>query len=225
MLIAGCHPGDCHYINGNYSTARRIPLLKKLLDQYGVEHGRVRLEWVSASEGESWARGQRVHRQIRALGPLGPATHFRDETSRRPRRGEGGGAGMSDKLKIAMYWAAAAAAATSPCSTSTRRSSTSSPLRHRLLAQRDRLQVQGRGGLRRRRHRRHALQRRHPQRRERAHRQLLRDKSKVLVAFGSCAHGRHPRPRQPRRRREIFKPSTSTRPRPRTRRASARRSR
>ena len=51
VLILGCHPGDCHYIEGNYKTLRRIPLLKKMLKQLGIEEERVRLEWVSASEG------------------------------------------------------------------------------------------------------------------------------------------------------------------------------
>ena len=55
VLILGCHPGDCHYVEGNYKTARRIPLLKKMLDQLGVEEGRVRLDWVSAAEGERFA--------------------------------------------------------------------------------------------------------------------------------------------------------------------------
>src|SRR5512142_2791319 len=56
VLIAGCHPGDCHYINGNMKTAARFPLLMKMLKQYGVEEERVRLEWVSASEGEKFAK-------------------------------------------------------------------------------------------------------------------------------------------------------------------------
>ena len=55
VLVAGCHPGDCHYIAGNYKAARRIPLLKKMLDQLGIERERVRLEWISASEGARFA--------------------------------------------------------------------------------------------------------------------------------------------------------------------------
>ncbi len=55
VLICGCHPGDCHYSEGNYKTMRRFPLLKKLLKEYGVEDDRVRLEWVSASEGQRFA--------------------------------------------------------------------------------------------------------------------------------------------------------------------------
>ena len=49
VLICGCHPGDCHYVEGNYKAMRRFPLLRKLLDDYGIEHERVQLEWVSAS--------------------------------------------------------------------------------------------------------------------------------------------------------------------------------
>jgi F420-non-reducing hydrogenase iron-sulfur subunit len=45
VLVLGCHPGDCHYIEGNYKTMRRIPLLKKMLKQLGIEEERVRLEW------------------------------------------------------------------------------------------------------------------------------------------------------------------------------------
>jgi F420-non-reducing hydrogenase iron-sulfur subunit len=55
VLIAGCHPGDCHYQSGNYKTNRRIKLLKKLLSDMGVEPERVRFEYVSASEGQKFA--------------------------------------------------------------------------------------------------------------------------------------------------------------------------
>ncbi len=55
VLVAGCHPGDCHYQSGNYKTNRRIKLLKKLLGEMGVEPGRVRFEYISASEGQKFA--------------------------------------------------------------------------------------------------------------------------------------------------------------------------
>lgn len=55
VLIAGCHPGDCHYVQGNYYTRRRFALLPKLLDFMGIEEQRVRLEWVSASEGRKFS--------------------------------------------------------------------------------------------------------------------------------------------------------------------------
>jgi F420-non-reducing hydrogenase iron-sulfur subunit len=71
VLICGCHPGDCHYVEGNYKCLRRIPMTKDLLKGMGIAPGRLRLEWVSASEG---ARFQEVvtefTEQIRALGPL-----------------------------------------------------------------------------------------------------------------------------------------------------------
>jgi len=71
VLIAGCHPGDCHYISGNVKTIRRFKLLQKLLDQFGIEKERVRLEWVSASEGPRYARiVESMTEDIRALGPL-----------------------------------------------------------------------------------------------------------------------------------------------------------
>ena len=70
VLVLGCHPGDCHYIEGNYKTMRRIPLLKKLLKQLGIEEERVRLEWVSASEGAKFAEVTSNFTQaIKNLGP------------------------------------------------------------------------------------------------------------------------------------------------------------
>jgi F420-non-reducing hydrogenase iron-sulfur subunit len=71
VLVLGCHPGDCHYQEGNYKTLRRIPLLKKLLSQMGIEPERVRLDWVSASEGERFARiVNEITESVRSLGPL-----------------------------------------------------------------------------------------------------------------------------------------------------------
>ena len=72
VLVCGCHPGDCHYAEGNYKTARRMPLLKKMLSQFGIEDQRLRLEWVSASEGEKFAAiVNEMTDQIRKLGPFG----------------------------------------------------------------------------------------------------------------------------------------------------------
>jgi len=71
VLICGCHPGDCHYSEGNYKTARRVPILIKLLEQFGIEPERLRLEWVSASEGERFAAiVNEMTEQIRELGPF-----------------------------------------------------------------------------------------------------------------------------------------------------------
>ena len=71
VLIAGCHPGDCHYNEGNYRAMRRYPLLLKLLDQFGIDKDRVRLEWISASEGEKFARVvAEMTERLKELGPL-----------------------------------------------------------------------------------------------------------------------------------------------------------
>ncbi len=71
VLVLGCHPGDCHYQEGNYKTMRRMPLLKKMLSQMGIEEDRVRLDWVSASEGEKFASVVNdITEKVRALGPL-----------------------------------------------------------------------------------------------------------------------------------------------------------
>lgn len=72
VLVAGCHPGDCHYINGNCKAMGRMPLLRRMLSGLGIEPERVRLEWVSAAEGTKYAEivGEMVE-QLRALGPLG----------------------------------------------------------------------------------------------------------------------------------------------------------
>jgi F420-non-reducing hydrogenase iron-sulfur subunit len=72
VLIAGCHPGDCHYQEGNYKALRRYRLLRRILPEYGIEAERVRLEWIAASEGERFATVvNEFTEQIRELGPLG----------------------------------------------------------------------------------------------------------------------------------------------------------
>lgn len=55
VLICGCHPGDCHYHEGNYKCLRRFHLLKKFIKQMGIPQERLRLEWISASEGVEFA--------------------------------------------------------------------------------------------------------------------------------------------------------------------------
>jgi len=71
VLVLGCHPGDCHYAEGNYKTIRRIALLKNMLSQLGIENERVRLEWVSASEGERFVSVvDEMTEQVRRLGPF-----------------------------------------------------------------------------------------------------------------------------------------------------------
>ena len=70
VLIGGCHPGDCHYIRGNYYARRRAVMLKKLLEVIGLEPERLRLEWVSASEGMIFAEVVKDFTQnIKRLGP------------------------------------------------------------------------------------------------------------------------------------------------------------
>ena len=70
VLVAGCHPGDCHYIEGNYKALRRMKLFQKMLADYGIEPARFRLEWVSASEGERWAKiVSEMTEELRKLGP------------------------------------------------------------------------------------------------------------------------------------------------------------
>jgi len=71
VLIGGCHPGDCHYQEGNYKALRRFYLLKKMVREMGIEEDRLRLEWISVSEGDrvKTVVDDMVAR-IRALGPL-----------------------------------------------------------------------------------------------------------------------------------------------------------
>jgi len=70
VLVAGCHPGDCHYQAGNYKTNRRIKLLKKLLGELGIEPGRIRFEYISASEGQKFASVVKEFvEDVRKLGP------------------------------------------------------------------------------------------------------------------------------------------------------------
>lgn len=71
VIVSGCHPGDCHYKKGNYKALRRVHLLKRLLAGFGIDPQRLRLVWVSASEGEKWAQiANEMEDTIRNLGPL-----------------------------------------------------------------------------------------------------------------------------------------------------------
>ncbi|MBT3302921.1 MAG: hydrogenase iron-sulfur subunit [Bacteroidetes bacterium] len=70
VLICGCHPGDCHYHEGNYKCLRRFTLLEKFIDQMGIEKDRIRLEWISASEGKIFsALADEFTENIKELGP------------------------------------------------------------------------------------------------------------------------------------------------------------
>ncbi|MHC4141822.1 MAG: hydrogenase iron-sulfur subunit [Planctomycetota bacterium] len=71
VLIGGCHPGDCHYQEGNYKCLRRFKLLKKFLAQMGIADERVRLEWIAASEGDKVKRiTNEMVEDLRRLGPM-----------------------------------------------------------------------------------------------------------------------------------------------------------
>ena len=71
VMISGCHPGDCHYQDGNYRTQARTALLHRLLDDFGVDQRRLRLEWISAAEGRKFAAVMdEFTEQLREMGPL-----------------------------------------------------------------------------------------------------------------------------------------------------------
>ena len=71
VLIGGCHPGDCHYVEGNYKTLRRFEMLRRVIEDMGIEKDRLRLEWISASEGEKVKTVVNdMVDKLRALGPL-----------------------------------------------------------------------------------------------------------------------------------------------------------
>lgn len=70
VLVSGCHPGDCHYLTGNLYARRRFQLVNDILDQVGLEPGRVQFAWVSAAEGGKFASLIRDYTaKIKALGP------------------------------------------------------------------------------------------------------------------------------------------------------------
>jgi F420-non-reducing hydrogenase iron-sulfur subunit len=70
VLICGCHPGDCHYHEGNYKCLRRYHLLQKYIQQMGIEKDRLRLAWISASEGKQFAElADEMTKTVTELGP------------------------------------------------------------------------------------------------------------------------------------------------------------
>ena len=70
VMVSGCHPADCHYINGNEKTEQRVKFLKRFLTQVGLDSRRLHLEWISGSEGEKFARGTTEFTDtIRQMGP------------------------------------------------------------------------------------------------------------------------------------------------------------
>jgi coenzyme F420-reducing hydrogenase delta subunit len=75
VLVSGCHPGDCHYIKGNFYARRRIALVKKLLEYVGLEPERFQMSWVSAAEGVKYT--QIIKDFVQELKPLGPQKKLR----------------------------------------------------------------------------------------------------------------------------------------------------
>ena len=71
VLVSGCHPGDCHYLAGNYYGRRRFALIKNFLEYIGLEEGRVQFSWVSAAEGQRF--GQVITEVTESVRKLGPA--------------------------------------------------------------------------------------------------------------------------------------------------------
>jgi F420-non-reducing hydrogenase iron-sulfur subunit len=71
VIVSGCHPGDCHYAEGNYHARRRFRLFRGLLDFSGIDAQRVTFSWVSASQGQKWADVvNQTTERIRGLGPF-----------------------------------------------------------------------------------------------------------------------------------------------------------
>ena len=75
VLVSGCHPGDCHYIKGNYYARRRIALVKELLKYVGLETERFKMSWVSAAEGKKYT--EIIKEFVDEITPLGPQTKLR----------------------------------------------------------------------------------------------------------------------------------------------------
>lgn len=70
VIVCGCHPGDCHYIDGNLKAEKRAEAIQLMLADFGIEQGRFRLEWVSAAEGARFAQVMKEFtEQVKELGP------------------------------------------------------------------------------------------------------------------------------------------------------------
>jgi F420-non-reducing hydrogenase iron-sulfur subunit len=82
VVVMGCHFGDCHYQEGNYKSMRRVRFLSRLIARFGIDPRRLRLEWVSASEGDRFAEVVNTFtEEVRSLGPLHLYVHGRDGES------------------------------------------------------------------------------------------------------------------------------------------------
>lgn len=83
VLVLGCHPGDCHYRNGNVKAMKRMTLLSQMLEQFGIDARRLRLDWVSAGESEKFREvATSMVEAVSALGPLRLTGHARAEGKR-----------------------------------------------------------------------------------------------------------------------------------------------
>ena len=77
VLIGGCWPGDCHYINGNYKARRRVALIKEILGEYGIDEDRLWLRWIAASEGNMFAETvTEMTEKLKAMGPSQVRSHM-----------------------------------------------------------------------------------------------------------------------------------------------------
>jgi coenzyme F420-reducing hydrogenase delta subunit len=81
VMVAGCHPGDCHYIGGNYRTRRRIALLRSLLRQFGLNSQRLELAWISAGEAEKFATT--INSFVERITELGPSPYRKSASDSR----------------------------------------------------------------------------------------------------------------------------------------------
>ncbi len=77
VLVSGCHPGDCHYIKGNFYARRKMALVKELIEYIGLEPQRFKMSWVSAAEGKKYT--QIIQDFVQELKPLGPQKKLRRE--------------------------------------------------------------------------------------------------------------------------------------------------
>jgi len=83
VMIAGCHPGDCHYIEQNYKTIRRHVMLKYVLERMGIEPARLKLVWASASEGQHLAESiDQFAAEMKALGRLNWPSNWAEDGQR-----------------------------------------------------------------------------------------------------------------------------------------------
>ena len=71
VMVLGCHPGDCHYKEGNYKALKRFTLFKNMLGDYGIDQDRFMLDWVAASEADKFTKvANEMYKKVEELGPL-----------------------------------------------------------------------------------------------------------------------------------------------------------